>query len=44
MRGHPPATDFIPARPTLASLERAAQACTACELYKRATQSVAAGP
>jgi uracil-DNA glycosylase len=37
---HPPAQDFIPARPTLASLDRAAQGCTACDLYKNATQAV----
>jgi DNA polymerase len=37
---HPPAQEFIPARPTLASLDRAAQACTACDLYKNATQAV----
>jgi uracil-DNA glycosylase family protein len=37
---HPPAETFIPARPTLASLDRAAQRCTACDLYKKATQAV----
>ncbi|HEX2224258.1 MAG TPA: UdgX family uracil-DNA binding protein [Thermoanaerobaculia bacterium] len=37
---HPPAQDFIPARPTLASLARAAQGCTACDLYKTGTQAV----
>jgi DNA polymerase len=37
---HPPATDFLPARPTLASLSRAAQRCTACDLYKTGTQAV----
>ena len=37
---HPPAQDFIPARPTLASLVRAAQGCTACDLYAKATQAV----
>jgi DNA polymerase len=42
---HPPAQEFIPARPTLASLARAAQGCTACDLYKNATQAVlGAGP
>jgi DNA polymerase len=40
VRGHPPATEFIPARLTLGALGRAAQACTACDLYKRATQAV----
>lgn len=37
---HPPAQDFIPPRPTLASLARAAQRCTACDLYKTGTQAV----
>ncbi|HSK77283.1 MAG TPA: UdgX family uracil-DNA binding protein [Thermoanaerobaculia bacterium] len=37
---HPPAQDFIPARATLAGLDRAAQGCTACDLYKNATQAV----
>ena len=37
---HPPAQSFIPARPTLAGLDRAAQGCTACDLYKNATQAV----
>jgi uracil-DNA glycosylase family protein len=42
---HPPAESFIPERPTLASLTRAAQGCTACDLYKNATQAVlGAGP
>src|SRR4029079_17666629 len=42
---HPPAESFIPSRPTLAALARAAQGCTACDLYKRATQAVlGAGP
>jgi uracil-DNA glycosylase family protein len=40
MRGHPPATGFIPPRLSLPALARAAQACTACDLYKRATQAV----
>jgi uracil-DNA glycosylase family protein len=31
---------FIPARPTLPALARAAQTCKACELYKTATQAV----
>lgn len=34
------AARFIPARPTLASLREAAAQCTACELYKRGTQTV----
>jgi uracil-DNA glycosylase family protein len=39
------AWSFIPARPTLAALARAAQLCTACDLYERATQAVlGAGP
>ncbi|HKV13315.1 MAG TPA: UdgX family uracil-DNA binding protein [Thermoanaerobaculia bacterium] len=37
---HPPAQEFIPAHPTLASLEEAAQGCRACDLYKNATQAV----
>lgn len=37
---HPPAQEFIPARPTLASLQEAAQDCKACDLYKNATQAV----
>ena len=42
---HPSAFTFIPERPTLASLTRAAQDCTACDLYKKATQAVlGAGP
>ncbi|MBW8876723.1 MAG: UdgX family uracil-DNA binding protein [Acidobacteria bacterium] len=42
---HPSAFTFIPERPTLASLTRAAQDCTACDLYKKATQAVVgAGP
>jgi uracil-DNA glycosylase family protein len=34
------AWSFIPERPTLAALARAAQKCTACDLYKNATQAV----
>ncbi|HEX5760687.1 MAG TPA: uracil-DNA glycosylase family protein [Thermoanaerobaculia bacterium] len=42
---HPPAESFIPPRATLAALQRAAQRCTACDLYKWATQAVlGAGP
>lgn len=42
---HPSAQEFIPRRPTLASLARAAQGCTACDLYKTGTQAVlGAGP
>jgi len=42
---HPPAESFLPARPSLAALARAAQACTACDLYRNATQAVlGAGP
>jgi len=37
---HPPAESFFPARLTLPALARAAQACTACDLYKNATQAV----
>src|SRR4051812_10143949 len=34
------AAAFLPDHPTLPALARAAQACTACDLYKRATQAV----
>jgi uracil-DNA glycosylase len=34
------AAAFIPAHPTLPALARAAQACTGCDLYKKATQAV----
>ena len=34
------ATDLIPDRPTLASVRAAAKGCTACDLYKRGTQTV----
>jgi DNA polymerase len=34
------AAPLIPARPTLASLRAAAAACRACDLWKRATQTV----
>ena len=37
---HPSANDFIPDRPTLQKLWDAAQGCTACDLYKKATQAV----
>ena len=35
-----PAADLIPARPTLPAVRAAAKDCTACDLYKRATQTV----
>lgn len=39
------AADFIPSNPTLPKLRAAAAACTGCELYRRATQTVfGAGP
>ncbi|MEA2603779.1 MAG: uracil-DNA glycosylase [Acidobacteriota bacterium] len=42
---YPSAFEFIPEKPTLASLTRAAQGCKACDLYKKATQAVlGAGP
>lgn len=45
MPGHPSAYEFIPERPTIEKLAAAAQACTACDLYKNATQAVlGAGP
>jgi DNA polymerase len=34
------AAAFLPDRPTLPALARAAQACTACDLYRNATQAV----
>jgi DNA polymerase len=37
---HPSAYEFIPDKPTLAKLAQAAQDCTACDLYKKATQAV----
>jgi uracil-DNA glycosylase family protein len=42
---HPSALEFIPERPTLPKLREAAQGCTACDLYEKATQAVlGAGP
>ena len=39
------ASRFIPPRPSLASLRKAAENCTGCDLYKHATQTVfGAGP
>jgi uracil-DNA glycosylase family protein len=48
MASHAPASksatsaawSFIPQQPTLAGLARAAQGCTACDLYRHATQAV----
>src|SRR3954470_1701684 len=37
---HPSAFEFIPDRPTIPKLWEAAQGCTACDLYKKATQAV----
>jgi uracil-DNA glycosylase len=34
------AADFIPPRPTLAALKRAAAHCRGCDLWKQATQTV----
>src|SRR5689334_17871629 len=34
------ATDFMPARKTLATLREASQGCRGCDLYKRGTQTV----
>jgi len=34
------AASFIPVKPTLPALRRAAASCTGCDLYKRATQTV----
>jgi uracil-DNA glycosylase family protein len=36
----PPAESFFPDRLTLPALAEAAQGCTACDLYKKATQAV----
>jgi len=35
-----PASDLIPPRPTLPAVREAAKDCTACDLYKRGTQTV----
>jgi uracil-DNA glycosylase family protein len=37
---HPSALELIPERPTIPELWEAAQGCTACDLYKKATQAV----
>jgi uracil-DNA glycosylase len=37
---HPPAETFFPERLTLSGLAAAAQGCTACDLYRNATQAV----
>ena len=37
---YPSAFEFIPERPTIPKLWQAAQGCTACDLYKKATQAV----
>jgi DNA polymerase len=37
---HPSAFEFIPERPTIPKLWQAAQGCTACDLYQKATQAV----
>jgi DNA polymerase len=34
------AAERVPPRPTLPGLRRAAEACEACDLYRRATQTV----
>jgi uracil-DNA glycosylase family protein len=39
-KNHPSAFTFIPERPTIPKLWEAAQGCTACDLYKNATQAV----
>jgi DNA polymerase len=39
-KDHPSAFEFIPERPTVPKLWEAAQGCTACDLYKKATQAV----
>src|SRR4029079_13914073 len=40
MPTYPSAFEFIPDKPTLSNLARAAQDCRACDLYKKATQAV----
>jgi DNA polymerase len=40
LAGGPPATELIPARPSLAKLREAASDCRACDLYRDATQTV----
>ena len=37
---HHSALEFIPENPTISTLWKAAQACTACDLYQKATQAV----
>ena len=37
---HPSALTFIPEKPTIPKLWQAVQGCTACDLYKNATQGV----
>jgi DNA polymerase len=45
LRPHDGAHRFIPAKPTLDRLRKAAESCTACPLYQNATQTVfGAGP
>lgn len=39
-RSRPISGDLIPAEPTIAALREAAAACTACHLYRNATQTV----
>lgn len=42
---HPSSAELIPEKPSLTNLAEAAQGCTACDLYKHATQAVmGAGP
>jgi len=37
---NPPATELLPAHPSLPSLEKAAKNCRACDLWERGTQTV----
>lgn len=37
---HPSAYELIPERPTIPKLWQAVQGCTACDLYKKATQGI----
>lgn len=37
---HSSAADFLPTKPTIPRLREAASGCTACDLYKNATQTV----
>jgi uracil-DNA glycosylase len=40
LSSHSSAADFLPSKPTITKLTEAASHCTACDLYKNATQTV----